>query len=197
MNPLEPFETAIGWLLAVFYSVIPNLGISIILLTCAVMAVLLPLTAKQTRSMIAMQRIQPEIKKLQAQYKDDKQKQNEALMEFYKENNVNPLSGCLPLIVQMPVLFALFRVLRSIQDHIPTTGPFNDLFRDLCGNASNAAACAHPKSMYFLGLNLMTSPANSGSVTDNIIQRLPYFIAVAAVVASGWYQMWQTQLRQK
>ena len=57
MNPLEPFETAIGWLLAVLYSVIPNLGISIILLTCAVMAVLLPLTAKQTRSMIAMQRM--------------------------------------------------------------------------------------------------------------------------------------------
>ena len=197
MNPLEPFETAIGWVLAVFYSVVPNLGVSIILLTCAVMAVLLPLTAKQTRSMIAMQRIQPEIKKLQAQYKDDKQKQNEELMEFYKENNVNPLSGCLPLIVQMPVLFALFRVLRSIQDHIPTTGPFNDLFRDLCGNASNAAACAHPKSMYFLGMNLMVSPANSGSVTDNFIQRLPYFIAVACVVASGWYQMWQTQLRQK
>ena len=49
MNPLEPFETAIGWVLAVFYSVVPNLGVSIILLTCAVMAVLLPLTAKQTR----------------------------------------------------------------------------------------------------------------------------------------------------
>ena len=96
MNPLEPFEIAIGWLLAVFYSVVPNLGVAIILLTCAVMALLLPLTAKQTRSMIAMQRIQPEIKKLQAQYKDDRQKQNEALMEFYKENNVNPLSGLSP-----------------------------------------------------------------------------------------------------
>jgi YidC/Oxa1 family membrane protein insertase len=143
MNPLEPFETAIGWVLAVFYSVVPNLGVSIILLTCAVMAVLLPLTAKQTRSMIAMQRIQPEIKKLQAQYKDDKQKQNEALMEFYKENNVNPLSGCLPLVGHNALrIMALFRVLRSIQDHIPTTGPFNDLFRDLCGNASNAAARA-------------------------------------------------------
>jgi len=197
MNPLEPFETAIGWLLAVFYSVIPNLGISIILLTCAVMAVLLPLTAKQTRSMIAMQRIQPEIKKLQAQYKDDKQKQNEELMKFYQENNVNPLSGCLPLIVQMPVLFALFRVLRSIQDHVPTTGAFNDLFRDLCGSATTAAACTNPKGMYFLGMNLMVSPANSGSVTSNFLERLPYFIAVACVVASGWYQMWQTQLRQK
>jgi YidC/Oxa1 family membrane protein insertase len=197
MNPLEPFETAIGWLLAVFYTVIPNLGAAIILLTCAVMAVLLPLTAKQTRSMIAMQRIQPEIKKIQQQYKDDRQKQNEALMEFYRENNINPLSGCLPLIVQAPVLFALFRVLRSIQDHVPTTGAFNSLFGDLCGNAATAAACNHPKSMYFLGLNLMVSPANSGSVTNGLIERIPYFIAVAAVVASGWYQMWQTQLRQK
>ena len=152
MNPLEPFEIAIGWLLAVFYSVVPNLGFAIILLTCAVMALLLPLTAKQTRSMIAMRRVQPEIKKLQAQYKDDRQKQNEALMEFYKENNVNPLSGCLPLIVQMPVLFALFQVLRNVQDHIPTTGVFNDLFRDLCGNAATAAACSNPKDMYFLGL---------------------------------------------
>jgi YidC/Oxa1 family membrane protein insertase len=197
MNPLEPFETAIGWLLSVCYSVIPNLGVAIILLTCAVMAVLLPLTAKQTRSMIAMQRMQPEIKKIQQQYKDDRQKQNEALMAFYQENNINPLSGCLPLIVQMPVLFALFRVLRSMQDHIPTTGHFNKLFVDLCAPAATAAACKNPTDMHFLGLNLMVSPANSGSVTANFLGRLPYFIAVAAVVASAWYQMWQTQLRQK
>ena len=60
-----------------------------------------------------MQRIQPEIKKIQPQYKDDKAKQNEELLKFYQENKINPLSGCLPLIVQMPVLFALFRVLRG------------------------------------------------------------------------------------
>jgi YidC/Oxa1 family membrane protein insertase len=195
VNPLAPFEVAIGWLLAVFYSVVPNLGLAIILLTCVVMAILLPLTAKQTRSMIAMQRIQPEIKKIQQEYKDDRQKQNEALMKFYQENNVNPLSGCLPLIVQMPVMFALFQVLRNIQDHIPTTGAFNDLFRDLCG--STAAAACDPKAMYFLGMNLMESPANSGSVTANFLERLPYFLAVALVVATGWYQMWQTQVRQK
>jgi YidC/Oxa1 family membrane protein insertase len=144
-----------------------------------------------------MQRIQPEIKKLQQQYKDDRQKQNEELMKFYQENNINPLSGCLPLVIQMPVLFALFRVLRSIQDHIPTTGQFNRLFTDLCAPATSAAACKNPVDMHFLGLNLMVSPANSGSVTSSFIGRLPYFIAVAAVVASAWYQMWQTQLRQK
>ena len=202
MNPLEPFEVAIGWLLAVFYSVIPNLGVDIIILTCVVMAVLLPLTAKQTRSMIAMQRVQPEIKKIQQQYKDDRQKQNEELMKFYQENNVNPLSGCLPLIIQMPVLFSLFRVLRTIQDHIPTTGNFNRLFTDLCPNAASAAACNPvaadvPHSLHFLGMNLLVSPADSGSVTSSFIGRLPYFIAVAIVVATGWYQMWQTQARQK
>jgi YidC/Oxa1 family membrane protein insertase len=202
MNPLEPFETAIGWLLSVFYQYVPNLGFAIILLTCVVMAILLPLTAKQTRSMIAMQRIQPEIKKIQQQYKDDRQKQNEELMKFYQENNVNPLSGCLPLIIQMPVLFSLFRVLRSIQDHIPTTGQFDRLFTDLCPSAASAGAC-HPNAadvpsgMHFLGMNLLVSPADSGSVTSSIIGRLPYFIAVAIVVATGWYQMWQTQLRQK
>jgi YidC/Oxa1 family membrane protein insertase len=192
MNPLEPFYAAIGWLLAFFYSFIPNLGVAIVLLTCAVMALLLPLTAKQTRSMIAMQRIQPEIKKIQQQHKDDRQKQNEELMKFYQENNVNPLSGCLPLIVQMPILFALFNVLRDIQDHIPTSGPFNDLYRDLCGSLA-PAACS-PQDVMFLGMDLTVSPANA---SGGFFERLPYFLAVAAVVLSGWYQMWQTQARQK
>jgi YidC/Oxa1 family membrane protein insertase len=191
---LGPFLSVIGWLLAFFYSIIPNLGISIILLTCIVMAILLPLTAKQTRSMIAMQRIQPEIKKIQQQYKDDRQKQNEELMKFYQENNINPLSSCLPVLLQMPVMFALFRVLHDIQDHIPTTGAFSDLFDAIC-NGETASSCS-PKGIYFLGMDLTVSPANSGSVTANFIERLPYFIAVAAVVASGWYQMWQTQRRQ-
>ena len=86
--------------------------------------------------MIAMQRAQPEIKKLQAKYKDDRSKLNEEMMKFYQENKINPLAGCLPLLVQMPVLLALFRVLRSIQDHVPTTGHFNQLFRDLCGGTT-------------------------------------------------------------
>jgi YidC/Oxa1 family membrane protein insertase len=113
-------------------------------------------------------------------------------MRFYQENNVNPLSGCLPLIVQMPVLFALFQVLRNIQDHIPTSGAFNDLFVDLCGNLS-PSACS-PKDVMFLGMDLTVAPSQA---TGGFISRLPYFIAVAAVVASGWYQMWQTQARQR
>ena len=191
---LAPFLSVIGWLLAFFYSIIPNLGISIILLTCIVMAILLPLTAKQTRSMIVMQRIQPEIKKIQQQYKDDRQKQNEELMKFYQENNINPLSSCLPVLLQMPVMFALFRVLTTSRTTSRRPGTFSDLFDAIC-NGESASSCS-PKGIYFLGMDLTVSPANSGSITANFIERLPYFIAVAAVVASGWYQMWQTQRRQ-
>ena len=84
------------------------------MLTLAVMLVTTPFTLKGTRSMIQMQQLQPEMKKLQSQYKDDRQKLNEELMAFYKENGLNPLGGCLPLIIQMPVFFILFRVVRGL-----------------------------------------------------------------------------------
>src|SRR5713101_7217422 len=78
---LDPLYRVVGWLLAFFYSVPPHsLGIAIILLTIVVMAVQFPLIQKQTRSMIQMQRVQPELKKIQQQYKDDRAKQNEELL---------------------------------------------------------------------------------------------------------------------
>jgi YidC/Oxa1 family membrane protein insertase len=101
-------------LLAFFYSVIPSYGVAIILLTVAVRLLLFPLTAKQAKSMYAMQRIQPEMKRLQAKYKNDRQKLNEEMMKFYKENNVNPLAGCLPLLLQMPLFIVLYQVLQGL-----------------------------------------------------------------------------------
>ena len=106
--------------LAFFYSIVPNAGVAIILLTVTVRLLLFPLTAKQAKSMLAMQRLQPEIKKLQAKYKSDRQKLNEEMMKFYQENQINPLGGCLPLLVQMPVFIALFQVLRSTAATVPT-----------------------------------------------------------------------------
>ncbi len=102
-------------------------GWAIVALTVSVRLVLLPLAIKQTRSQRAMQSLQPEMKKIQAKYKADRglmktdpekyrdlrQKQQAAMMELYKEHGVNPASGCLPLIAQMPIFFALFQVLRS------------------------------------------------------------------------------------
>ncbi len=104
---------ALGSVLAFFYSVIPSYGVAIILLTVVVRLLLIPLTIKQTRSMHAMQAIQPKVKELQRKYKGNRQKLNEELMKLYKEHQVNPLGGCLPLLLQLPVFFALFTVLRA------------------------------------------------------------------------------------
>lgn len=193
---MQPLYEAIGWLLAVFYSVIPphNLGVSIILLTCTVMLVLFPLTAKQTRSMIAMQRVQPEIRRLQQKYKDDKQKQNEEIMKFYQENKINPLAGCLPILMQMPIFFALFHVLRKTKESIPTTGPFDTLFHDICGKATTVAQCKSPTGLHFLGMDLSMSATEFKGA---FIETLPYYVMVGLVVFTGWYQARQTMARQK
>src|SRR3954462_8908318 len=129
-NIWDSVREGIGWVLAFFYSIIPNSGVAIILLTVAVRLVLFPLTAKQAKSMIAMQRVQPEIKKLQAKYKNDRQKLNEEMMKFYKEHQINPLGGCLPLLAQTPVFIALYQTLREIQHFIPSGSAMYD---SICG----------------------------------------------------------------
>lgn len=92
------------------YDIIPDLGIAIIILTVIIRIALLPLSKKSIESQKKMQEIQPELKKLQEKYKDDKQRQSRELMAFYKKNKVNPASGCLPLIIQLIILIALYRV---------------------------------------------------------------------------------------
>jgi YidC/Oxa1 family membrane protein insertase len=98
--------------LAGFYAFIPSYGVAIILLTLAVRVLLLPLSIKQTRSQREMQRIMPEVKAIQKKHKGDRQKINEATMALYKEHGVNPLGGCLPLLMQFPILIALYYVIR-------------------------------------------------------------------------------------
>ncbi len=165
MDFLNPLFEAIGWLLALFYSVIPNLGVSIILLTFTIMLILYPLTAKQAKSMIAMQRVQPEVKKLQAKYKGDRQKLNEEMMQFYKENKINPLAGCLPLLAQLPIFFSLFRVLRDPEKYVPTDSA---LYADLCHKAGGilrtVEACAESVNhLKFLGMDLQLSAVDAHS----------------------------------
>ena len=96
------------------FTVIPNknisYGLAIILFTAIIRVLLLPLSIKQTKSQAKMQEIQPEIQKVQAKYKNDPQKSQQEVMKLYKEHGANPLSGCLPLIIQMPVLFAMYSV---------------------------------------------------------------------------------------
>jgi YidC/Oxa1 family membrane protein insertase len=119
---LDPFFQIFGGALALFYEWVPNYGFIIVALTLVVMIVVTPLTLKATRSMMMMQQLQPEMKKLQSRYKDDRQKLNEELMKFYKENNINPVGGCLPLLIQMPVFFLLYAVLRGLTLRVPVLG---------------------------------------------------------------------------
>jgi YidC/Oxa1 family membrane protein insertase len=95
---------------------VPNYGLAIILFTIAVKVVLYPLTFKQLKSMRKMQEIQPVVIELQKKYKNNQQKMQQAMMELYQKEGVNPLGGCLPLLIQMPILFALFSSLRTFFD---------------------------------------------------------------------------------
>jgi YidC/Oxa1 family membrane protein insertase len=106
-----------------FYALIPSYGLSIILLTLAVRVVLLPLSIKQTRSMREMQRIQPEVKRIQAKHKGDRQKMNEEMMALYKEHGVNPFGGCAPLLLQFPLLIGLFYVVRTPLSYMGYAAP--------------------------------------------------------------------------
>jgi YidC/Oxa1 family membrane protein insertase len=110
---VHPVTRAFSWLLAVLHSFIPNYGWSIILLTILVRAAMTPLTVKQMRSMERMRRIQPMIKEIQEKYADDRQKQSEAMMSLYRQEKVNPLGGCFPMLLQLPVFIGLFYALRS------------------------------------------------------------------------------------
>ena len=182
-----------GAILAFLYSIVPNYGVAIIGLTVLVRLLLFPLTAKQARSMQKMQLIQPELKKLQAQYKNDRPKLNEEIMKFYKENQVNPMAGCLPLVFQMPVFFALYRVLYQPHKHMPTD---SKLFHAICGDLTSKACGTppnHPKGLGFLGLDLGKA---ASQVTGGFTSALPYFLLIALVVVSGYLQFKQTQSRQ-
>jgi YidC/Oxa1 family membrane protein insertase len=96
-------------------------GFAIVGLTVVVRAIMVPLTLRQLRSMQKMQMVAPQLKALQAKYKDDKQRQNEEVMKFYRENGVNPFGACLPLLLQLPVFISLFYMLRT------------DLKKRICG----------------------------------------------------------------
>jgi len=95
------------------YGVFGNYGLAIIGITILIKLVLLPLTLKQDRSMSAMKKLQPELDALKTKYKNDPQTLNQKTVELYKIHKVNPASGCLPILLQMPILFALFGVLRK------------------------------------------------------------------------------------
>jgi YidC/Oxa1 family membrane protein insertase len=127
-------------------------GFSIILLTILVRACLLPLTFKQFHSMQKLAHLQPEMKKVQERYKGDKERMNQEMMKFYRENKVNPFASCLPMVEQFPVFIALYYMLRE------------DLRVDICGQSENP--CGSTPESTFLFINDLTDKATG---TDLII----------------------------
>jgi YidC/Oxa1 family membrane protein insertase len=101
------------WTLSFLHRIIPNYGVAIILLTILIRLVFWPLTHKSTESMKKMQEIQPKLAALKEKYKDKPQKIQQETMALYREHKINPLGGCLPMLIQIPVMFALYNVLRS------------------------------------------------------------------------------------
>jgi YidC/Oxa1 family membrane protein insertase len=131
-NILQPLIEVFESILKFFHDTVgASWGLSIILLTFAVRAALLPLAVKQFRSMQALQRIAPHLKELQTKYKDDKQRLQQETMKFYQEHKVNPFASCLPLVAQLPVFLSLFYMLR------------HDLRLDICPDI-NPAGTSNP-----------------------------------------------------
>jgi YidC/Oxa1 family membrane protein insertase len=124
-------------------------------------------------------------------------------MKYYQENKINPLAGCLPLLLILPIGIAVLGTFRrpGIQYHIPRSGTFSKLYVDICGKTSATPSdCgkvikAHaPSALHFLGMHLNLSAANA--VSSGLGTAYPYFILLALVILSGWYQVRQTQARQ-
>jgi YidC/Oxa1 family membrane protein insertase len=121
LAPWQALLDGLGWVVAKIYEVVPNFGVTIILLTVLIRLVLLPLGVRQVRSMQHMQIVQPKVKQIQQKYKGNKQKQQEEIMKMYREYGVNPFSGCWPVLLQFPILIAMYSVVRFPQHpiHVP------------------------------------------------------------------------------
>jgi YidC/Oxa1 family membrane protein insertase len=130
-SPLTPLEDLLRHVLDWLHL---NAGFtwawSIVALTLIVRVLLVPLTVKQIHSMQNLQAHAPQMKEIQKKYKDDKNRRNEELMKFYKENNINPAASCLPMLAQLPIFFALYLVLRSFSKHPPCPG--HELHPETC-----------------------------------------------------------------
>ena len=168
---------AVGWLIAWVYSWSHNYAISIGAMAIVVMVVITPLTLKSTRGMLEMQRLQPELRRLQIEHKGDRQGMNEAMMKLHQEHKVNPLASCLPLLAQMPVFIIMFRLLTGLTYRPAESAGFtprhldesSELYRSLVGQTE----------MRSFGLDLAVHPIDV--MRDDFARGLIYAGLVVAL----------------
>ena len=164
MNIFSIFITGpLGAILGFIYNFTNSYGLAIVIFTIVIRILLLPLAIKQQKSMAMQQKVQPLMAEIQKKYKNDKEKLNQEMMKLYKEHKFNPTGGCLPLIVQMPIIFGLYRVIYRPLTHILKMDPerIKELAESLqiaVHNEIEIASVAEKINLNFLGLNLGYSP---------------------------------------
>lgn len=211
----DPFLRAVAQALAALYElpvVGGSYGEAIILLTLCVMVLLMPLTLKATRSTIKMTQMQPELKKLQKKYKDDRETLNAEMMKLYQEQGINPVGGCLPMLAQLPVFLVLFQVLRGLTRRI-SDQPFYaaaNLVREANGLATSAGNEISPRfisedtEMYQnlageteMKFGFLDLAAEAWDVlTGNVFEGIPYVLLIVIVVGTSYYQQRQISARR-
>jgi len=181
----DPLADLFGWPFMQFYALTNSYVVSIMLVTVVVMIITTPLTLKSTKGMLEMQRLQPELKRLQAQHRGDRQKLNEEMMKLYQQHKVNPLASCFPLLLQMPVFIGMFQLLRGLTSSTdPQTGNFlpkhisksSDLYLDL----------SKADQMVSWGLNLAKSPREM--FEDSAGRGVLYVVFVVVLAFLYWVQ---------
>ena len=171
-----------AWVLAKFYDWTHNYILAITLIAFLVMLITAPLQLKATKGMLEMQRLQPELRKLQQQYRSDRQKLNEEMMKLYQEHKVNPLASCFPLLLQLPVFIIMFQVLHGLTEKIPGREGFpgftpefvsssSQIYKDLVGQSE----------MMSWGLDLAKTPISA--IGDSFVGGLVYALLVVALGA--------------
>ncbi len=195
----HPLFELFGLILAGIYAVIPNYGAAIIGLTIVIMAALTPVTIKSTKSMIAMQRLQPEMKKLQVKYKgaENREQLNAEMMKLYKENGTSPFGACLPSLLQMPFLIVLYSLIRGLSYGVTTkSGKFIPMPRYIPTNSKmhHDLVASGGQMHWWFGMDLSSTPfAHHG--TNQALLTIPYLVLVGMAIFLQYYQMKQMNSR--
>ena len=179
----QPFLTVLEDVLTFWHDLVGgSWGWAIILLTFTIRIFILPLTFKSVKSMQKLQLLQPEMKKIQERYKDDKQRMNQEMMKFYQENKVNPLGSCLPLLLQIPFFIALFELLRSesFQNDIAGNAAFGPI-HDLAAPLTDQPVVLGFMIVLYVGTQLIATMITSigGDKTQQrIMMALPFVFVI-------------------
>jgi YidC/Oxa1 family membrane protein insertase len=172
----DPILALLVWL----YEVVPNLGFGIIVLTIVINTLLFPLVLKQARATKAFQKIGPEIRKLHEKYKDDQPTLQQEMVKLQRENGASPGGCLLPMLVQLPIWWALFRVLRDLGD------VEEPLFVAPANSALGIALSEHSAS--FLGMDMTLTPSELWSLEGLGLTILPYLLLILAMVGLQFFQ---------